>query len=245
MLRPNKKYKHVILIGSTSEIGIAVINQLKIDDTSTIHLIGRKKPDRNVFINFNGKIEFQQCDFRKTDDVLDIANKVQNFNDLDLAIIAVGVLPKEDLEFDLVSLNETLLVNSLSSILLVSSVAKKMHEQSGGQILICSSVASIRPRIRNFSYGSSKSALDFYAVGLQNKLKKSEVRISILRPGYVFTKMTTNFKPAPFSTKLDVVAKITVNGLLNKRKIIYAPRKLKIIMNIVRVLPRSLFNKLG
>ena len=245
MLRPNRKYKNIVLIGSTSDIGIAIINQLKLDDHSTIHLIGRKKPDINEFINQTVNIEFQQCDLGKTNEVLDIANKVQKLHDLDLVIISAGVLPKENSEFDLKSLDETILVNSLSSIILVSSFARNMNEQSGGQILICSSVASIRPRDRNFTYGASKSALDFFAVGLQNKLKKSEVRISILRPGYVFTKMTKNFKPAPFSTKLGVVAEIAVNGLLKEQKIIYAPRKLKIIMNFVRILPRSLFDKLG
>jgi len=120
-----------------------------------------------------------------------------------------------------------------------------MNENRGGKILVCSSVASIRPRLRNFSYGASKSALDFYAIGLQSKLSKSKVKISILRPGYVFTKMTKNFKPAPFSITLEVLARISIDGLFKNKKVIYVPWKLKFIMNLLRIVPRFIFNKLG
>ena len=154
-------------------------------------------------------------------------------------------MPEENSEFDLPSLGETLRVNSISSIICLSGFAKIMYENKGGKILVCSSVASVRPRLRNFSYGASKSALDFYAIGLQNRLSKSNLTISILRPGYVFTKMTKNFKPAPFSISLETLAKICVDRLLKNKKIIYAPWKLKIVMNLLRVVPRFIFNKLG
>ena len=120
-----------------------------------------------------------------------------------------------------------------------------MNENGGGKILVCSSVSSIRPRLRNFSYGASKSALDFYAIGLQNRLSKSNLTISILRPGYVFTKMTKNFKPAPFSITSESLARISIDGLLKNKKVIYVPWKLKIIMNLLRIVPRFIFNKLG
>jgi decaprenylphospho-beta-D-erythro-pentofuranosid-2-ulose 2-reductase len=120
-----------------------------------------------------------------------------------------------------------------------------MNDNNRGRILVCSSVASIRPRIRNFTYGASKSALDFYTVGLQNKLKKSNVSVYLLRPGYVHTKMTMNFPPAPFAIGLDSVGKIVSSGLFKRKKIIYAPAKLRIIMNALRLVPRVIFNQLG
>jgi short-subunit dehydrogenase len=162
-----------------------------------------------------------------------------------LVILAAGYLPEENSEFDLTSLGKTFQINSISSIICLSGFAKIMNENRGGKILVCSSVASIRPRLRNFSYGASKSALDFYAIGLQSKLSKSKVKISILRPGYVFTKMTENFKPAPFSITSEILARISVDGLFKNKKVIYVPWKLKIIMNLLRIVPRFMFNKLG
>jgi short-subunit dehydrogenase len=56
--------------------------------------------------------------------------------------------------------------------------------------------------------------------------------------------MTKDFIPAPFSTNVEKVAKIAVEGLLERKKIIYAPKKLKYVMKIIELLPKFIFNKI-
>ena len=56
--------------------------------------------------------------------------------------------------------------------------------------------------------------------------------------------MTRNFVPAPFSITKEQVARITVEGFTSQKIIIYAPKKLKILMSILRIIPRSIFDKL-
>ena len=41
----------------------------------------------------------------------------------------------------------------------------------------------------------------------------SPVRVLVVRPGFVTTRMTQGLKPAPFATTPDAVAQATVNGL--------------------------------
>jgi len=245
MLSKKGIFKDVVLVGSTSDIGIAIINKIPLYDKADIHLVGRRMPEKKSFRNPNLNLIFHKLDLGDITEVTNLFTKLSYFEETELVILAAGFLPEENSEFDLPSLGETLRVNSISSIICLSGFAKIMYENKGGKILVCSSVASVRPRLRNFSYGASKSALDFYAIGLQNRLSKSNLTISILRPGYVFTKMTKNFKPAPFSISLETLVRISVDGLLKNKKIIYAPWKLKIVMNLLRVVPRFIFNKLG
>ena len=85
--------------------------------------------------------------------------------------------------------------------------------------------------------------MNLYYYGM--KIKNSNLKISIARPGFVFSKMTSGFDPAPFALNLEECAKILVKGIIKERKKIYAPRKLSVLMGIVKYLPRSIFNKLG
>jgi decaprenylphospho-beta-D-erythro-pentofuranosid-2-ulose 2-reductase len=241
----DKQFRNVVLIGADSDIGIAMVNQLPLADNAKLYLIGRTEPANNRFNNLNLTRKFEYCDFENLSDVKSIFNDPSKFPKIDLVILAAGYLPTENLELDLESVEKTIVINSLASIVFVSGFMKLMNDGRKCQILVLSSVASLRPRIRNFTYGASKAILDFYSIGLQNKFEKSNVAISIARPGFVFSKMTSNFVPAPFALELQVTAKILVNGLLKKKRIIYAPRKLKVVMVLVRYLPRIVFNKLG
>lgn len=239
------KCKEVVLVGATSDIGISIINKINLTDGATVHLVGRRFPDKKIFKDSDINLIFHKCNLGDIEEVTDFLKDLNVFKKAELVILTTGFLPDENSEFDLVSLKETFEVNAISSVMCLSGFSKVMNENNGGKILVCSSVASIRPRLRNFAYGASKSALDFYALGLQNKYKKSHLGISVLRPGFVFTKMTKRFKPAPFAIGLDSLAKIAVSGLLKKKKVIYAPLKLKLIMNLVRFLPRFIFDRLG
>ena len=245
MLSKKVLFNDVVLVGSTSDIGISIINKIPLYDKANIHLVGRRMPEKTIFQKPNLNLIFHKCELSDITEVTNFLTNSSDFRRTELVILAAGYLPEENSEFDLTSLGETFKINSISSIICLSGFAKVMNENGGGKILVCSSVSSIRPRLRNFSYGASKSALDFYAIGLQNKLSKSEVKISILRPGYVFTKMTKNFQPAPFSITSESLARISIDGLSKNKKVIYVPWKLKIIMNLLRIVPRFIFNKLG
>jgi len=240
-----KQFKNIVLVGANSDIGISIIHQLPLGDNAKLHLVGRTEPKKNKFDNLKISTKFEYCDLEDIPNVKALFNEPSKFSNADLVILAAGYLPIENFELDLDSVEKTIKINALGTILLISGFLKLMNDGRKGQILILSSVASIRPRIRNFTYGASKAILDFYSIGLQNKFKTCNVKVSIGRPGFVFSKMTSNFNPAPFAMNVEKSAQILTKGLLKEKQIIYAPRKLRIVMGIVKYLPKVIFNKLG
>lgn len=245
MLKTGTGFKNVVLVGSSSQIGRALVEKLLIQDKAIVHLVGRSFSKLKDLPSQKVEQNFYKCDFSKTEEVDRFVGDLSKFKYVDLVIIALGILPDENSEFDLTSLNNTFQINTLSSVLILSSFAQHLNQYNGGSIVVCSSVASIRPRLRNFSYGASKSALDFYARGLQNKLGKTKVKITILRPGFIFTKMTKSFKPAPFAINLDRFTNSVVTRIIKGRKVVYTPRILVLVMNVAKILPRWIFDKLG
>ena len=241
----NKEYSNILLVGSTSEIGLAIIEKISKSKKSTVFFVGRSEPNLPLYLYRNIRTEFIYCDLLNLNTVDKALKKIKRSFKIDLMILAAGYLPNENTEFDSQTVRNTLQVNALSSIIILTEVANEMVKIGVGDILVLSSVAGIRARLKNFTYGSSKSALDFYAIGLANKLRKKCVRVLIIRPGFVYTKMTTNFKAAPFAIDSYEVGRIAASAINSKKTVIYAPRKLKFIMNILRILPRSIFNRFG
>jgi len=244
MLKKVKEYSKIVLVGSTSEIGLAIINKIPVASKGEIIFIGRTHPKLPVFLNKNYINNFIHCDFLESESVIEAIAELKEISKIDLLILAAGYLPPENSEYDIDLIRQTMTVNTLTPAIFLSTIAEQMSKHGVGDILVISSVAATRARIRNFTYGSSKAGIDFFALGLTHKLRKTGVFLSILRPGFVYTKMTKNFKPAPFSTNLENVSKIAVNGLINRKEIIYAPKILRYVMEIVKKLPNALFKRI-
>ncbi len=163
--------------------------------------------------------------------------------DIDLFILASGILglnPEESTPAETAAQCQVNFSNSVASLQLIS---ERMAKQGHGQILVITSVAGIRPRQGNYVYGATKAGLDFYAIGLSGQLAGTGVTLSVLRPGFVFSKMTLGLKPAPFALNPQQVAKLSIKGLSRRKEIIYAPGLLKYIFFFIRFLPRSIIDR--
>jgi short-subunit dehydrogenase len=240
--RKSKKYKNVVLIGSNSEIGLSILSELPLENNSSILLIGRTLPSHVLPKTSTAQVDFFRSDLEIDGDLDALALKIASLENIDLAILAAGYLPPEECDLDVSQIRQSIQINGLGISIALSILAGKMRSQKEGQILFISSVASMRPRIRNFTYGASKKSADFFAQGLSHKYQNTNLRICILRPGFVFTKLSRDFRPAPFATSASKVARIAVKSLRNPRKIIYAPRVLRYVMPILQITPRWLYN---
>lgn len=111
-------------------------------------------------------------------------------------------------------------------------------------LIVLSSVAAERPRRGNAVYGASKAALDSLAQALGDDLREQNVRILVVRPGFVHTRMTEGLAPAPLSTTPEAVARVVADGLESGAQTVWAPRALRWLMLVVRMLPRPLLRRM-
>ncbi len=110
--------------------------------------------------------------------------------------------------------------------------------------MVFSSVAGERARRSNFIYGSSKAGLDAFCQGLGDSLVGSGVKLMIVRPGFVHTQMTEGMKPAPFATDSESVAEVVTRAMETGSEIVWAPKKLRYVMSLLRHLPRAVYRKI-
>jgi len=249
MLNAFHSPQSVALIGATSEIGQSILAYLPHGNLETCFLVAREPeraahslkeilPSRTTLI----EITFQADD---ADSHKNIVEELFAHGDLDIAIIAAGVLGNDPDQDDAANALNVMTVNYVASASLMLLIAEKMKSQGHGQIEVISSFAQTRPRVDNFVYGSSKAGLDFMARGLNEKLNGTGVSIHILRPGFVRTRMTKFMPEAPFTVNRDVVGRLAAKLLQNGEPIGYAPPILKWVALIFKLLPQKVFRKLS
>src|SRR5262245_52322251 len=169
------------------------------------------------------------------------------FGDIDLALLAFGVLgDQQQAERESDAAVDIARVNYLGPVSVGVPLAQRMRAQGHGTIVALSSVAGERARRSNFVYGSSKAGMDAFFQGLGDAMVNtgSGVRVMIVRPGFVHTKMTEGMEPAPLSTTPEAVADAIVHGLERGTETVWVPGTLRYVMSVLRHVPRPIFRKL-
>jgi decaprenylphospho-beta-D-erythro-pentofuranosid-2-ulose 2-reductase len=241
----NSLFKHVVLYGANSDLGLSIIRQLPLSSESRLTLIGRHQKNLVANLPRVEAVEYYQHDLLNIPSYEDLRTYFNSLESVDLIIVASGTLPEENNDLDYSSVLHSVNVNTSGACAILSLSAECLLKNEGGRLLFISSVAGMRPRLRNFEYGAGKAGTDFFAMGLALKYRHKNLFVTVLRPGYVYTKMSAKFRPAPFAITSDQVGRIAVRAILAKKRIEYAPRKLAIIMNLAILTPRNLFNRLG
>lgn len=164
---------------------------------------------------------------------------------VDLVVVAVGALGERGgLPVDVDGAVQVLDVNVVLAGSLLLHSARELYAQGHGRIVVLSSVAAQRPRASNAVYCAAKAGLDALARGLDDALQGSGVRVTLVRPGFVTTRMTAGLRVPPLACDAASVARATARGLECETPIVWAPGGLRWLMVVLGLLPRSLFRRL-
>lgn len=241
----------VLVLGGSSDIGVEIAASLASPRRATVLLAGRhpealEAAAERVRRAGAGRVEtlpFDAEDTASHDQVLARAATLAG-GDLDVVVLAFGVLgdPEADERGGPGALRVAM-TNYVGAISAGLAAARALRAQGHGALVFLSSVAGERVRKANFVYGSSKAGMDGFAQGLGDSLAGSGVRVLIVRPGFVRTKMTEGMKPPPLSTSPAEVAEATRKALESGREIIWVPGVLRVLFVLFRHLPRGLWRR--
>jgi decaprenylphospho-beta-D-erythro-pentofuranosid-2-ulose 2-reductase len=146
------------------------------------------------------------------------------------------------------SVNETLAeikTNALSTISLLTIIANRFEAKQMGTIAVISSVAGDRGRASNYVYGSSKAMLTAFTSGLRQRLYQSNVDVVTIKPGFVDTPMTAEFKKGLLWAKPTAVAATIIKAIDQRKNNLYVPAFWWLIMAVIKMIPTKLFSKLN
>jgi decaprenylphospho-beta-D-erythro-pentofuranosid-2-ulose 2-reductase len=248
-LLPSRPHR-VLLLGGTSEIGLAIVSALHLPTGSRVILAGRDSARlTEAAATLGGAVATAVVAFDATATAAHQAliGTIFAEGSVDIVISAAGILvPQADLDQDVqraATLVETNLTGHITTLL---AVAARMRDQGSGTIVVLSSVAAIRPRRANPVYGSAKAGLDAFARGLADSLHGTGIRVLLVRPGFVTGRMTQGMRPAPLATTPAAVGAAAAASVLRGRgSVIWVPARLAVLAAALRLIPRPLWRRIS
>jgi len=163
---------------------------------------------------------------------------------IDVVLIATGTLPNQLACQDSVELTlSEFHTNASAVIALLTPLANRFQAQGRGTLVVISSVAGDRGRQSNYVYGAAKAAVTTYLSGLRQRLEKYRVNVITVKPGFVDTPMTNEFRKGILWAKPEFIARGIVRAIELRRNVVYLPWFWLIIMSIIRHIPEGVYKR--
>jgi short-subunit dehydrogenase len=164
---------------------------------------------------------------------------------LDTVLIAHGTLSNQkECEASVELMVSEVKTNAVSVMALLTLIANRFEAQCSGRIGIISSVAGDRGRASNYVYGSAKAMVTAFTSGLRQRLHRSNVSVTTIKPGFVDTPMTAALKKGALWAKPDTVAAQIVKAMDAGKSEVYVPGFWRWIMTIIVLIPNQIFKKI-
>ena len=174
---------------------------------------------------------------------VEILNKLKN---IEICVFCAGIHdPQSEKKFSLDTIRQIMETNFFGTINSINSIIDYYKEKKSGQISIVSSVAGYRGLPAAGAYCASKSALSSFAESLYFDMKRFNVRVSLINPGFIKTPMTdqNDFK-MPMIKSPEFAAEQIYIGLTKKKSFeIHFPKSLTYMMKFIKILPNWIYLK--
>ena len=245
----------VLLLGGTSEIGLAILSALRLSPDAEVILAGRDTQRLEAAGKSLGRlVTVARYDAMETGAHQAFAEEITAGGVPDLVIAATGVLiPQEEAQRD-VRLAATMIeTNFTGHVTALLAFGEAMRRRGSGTIVVLSSVAAVRPRKFNSVYGATKVGLDAFARGYADSLHGTGVRVLLVRPGFVIGRMTEGMKRAPLATTPKKVGVAVASALGDQTRsdqarggssVIWVPPALAGLAAVMKLIPRPVWRKL-
>jgi short-subunit dehydrogenase len=246
----NFQNKNILITGASSGIGLQLAKDL-IKEGANLALLARRKDILDKIADesksYFSKVITVHCDVTSKESVSNAFTFVKNnLGDIDAAILNAGVSQRMKVENFNVDLAEnTFNVNVIGLLYCLNEIIPDFIEKKKGTIVGVSSLADARGFPMSAAYCSSKSAVSTFMESIRVELKKYNVKVITVKPGFVRTAMTDkNEFNMPFLMNVEEASQKIIKGLKKEKTIIQFPLPIVIGDKILKVLPNFLYDYL-
>jgi len=242
---------NILILGATSTIAKHTIRLFAADEHS-LYLVARNEDKlasmkQDMLVRGAKDVNYECLDLSDDKQHTDLISRVtETMGSIDIVLIAYGTLSDQNISIEsYANTLKELQINCLSVISLLTILANQMEQQGSGSIAVISSPSGDRGRQSNYIYGTAKGALTIFLQGLRNRLSKSNVHVLTIKPGFVDTPMTKDFKKGFLWANPEVISKGIYNAIKKKREVVYLPFFWRYIMFIIKSIPEKIFKYLS
>lgn len=246
----NLKNAVVLITGTSSGIGYQLARDLA-NEGAQLALLSRRVELLNALaheLSSKTKIISYKCDVTIKNEVAESVLKIKkDFGKIDIAILNSGISYRSSvLEYSSETAEKTFNTNVIGAVYFIEKLLPEFISEKRGVIVGVSSLADTKGFPKSGFYSASKAALTILLESLRIELKKYNVKVITVRPGFVITPMTdkNEFK-MPFLMNVEKGSKIILNGLKRDKRIIEFPWQTTLGVKFLKIIPTKWFEYLA
>ena len=166
----------------------------------------------------------------------------QRYGHIDIVFLNAGNCEYVDVnEFKSDIFERMIKTNFLSMVYGVEAALPLLKASKIPQLVGMSSAVAFLGLPRSEAYGASKAAIHNFLQGLRLSLYREKIKVSIVYPGFVKTRLTDkNDFPMPMLISAEQAAKKIVAGIENKKLDIYVPVLFVQLTRLLSMLPSKM-----
>jgi len=242
---------NIWLTGASSGIGAALVRQLASEGHNLIISGRRQHALDELAQHWPTQISTAVADTTSREELAAIADNLNHFGDLDMAILNAGTceyLEIADYDSSVIEANLTTNLLGTARSLDIALPALRATRAKGkpATLVIVSSSAWWFPFSRAEGYGASKAGLTYFAQALRADLAAEGIDVVVVSPGFVKTPLTDrNDFPMPFLVTAEEAAHRISAGLTKGKNEIAFPRRFTWLLKALGALPQGLIDRMA
>lgn len=249
--RPLEPFRRALIIGGSSGIGAALVNEL-VQHGYRVAVLARRGDRLDTLCaryntaEHNPRVIVYPHDVTDFDAVPALFQEiVRNLGGLDLVVYAAAVqVAVAPTEYDFAKDAAMIRVNLLGAIAWLNEAAARFERARAGHIVGISSIAGERGRVGNPVYNTSKAGLNTYLEALRNRLTRHGVTVTTVKPGFVDTRLLANAGKTFWVISPEEAAAQIFRTIELGRQEAYIPARWAFVALIIRHIPSTLFRRM-
>ncbi len=236
-------YKTILITGASSGLGEAFALSYAAPNI-TLFLTGRNQTRLEAVAaqcrSKGATVDARVIDASHRQDMTNFIQEIAAQYPLDLVIANAGIssgtnLDNPDSDYTIFDTNLGGVLNTILPAI-PSMIGKK-----NGHLVIISSLAGIVPLPSAPAYSASKAAVRFYGEALRPKLSQYGIKVSVICPGFVVSRMTdANTFKMPFLMQTAQAVDYMMDKIQKGSERIIFPWPLRLMMGLLSILPDRL-----
>lgn len=240
MIKADYKNKNILVIGGSFGIGKELFCQLAAAGANLALAARSLQEITELTKEVRGNHLAISCDVLDKKSLDNLCGLLcEKWTKIDIVIFCVGTYKPMNLDnFDLQAAEDISAVNYNGFLNFIAAFLTCFKQKKIGQMAVISSVAGYFGMPNSLAYGASKAALTNLCESLYYELRRYEVKVQLISPGFVKTRLTDQNKfSMPGIISPEIAAKNIISNLSKSKFEIRTPLMFTLVMKILQLLP--------